>query len=76
MASILQTKSGDVLSGIIVSRTETELVLRDADKETRLALGQVVRVVPQEKSLMPEGLLQHLTAQEAADLIAFLESLR
>ncbi len=75
-ASILQTKSGDVLSGIVISKTETDLVLKDADKETRLALGSVERIVPQLKSLMPDGLLQHLTAQEAADLIAYLESLR
>jgi hypothetical protein len=33
-------------------------------------------MVTQTKSLMPEGLLQHLTAQEAADLVAYLESLR
>ena len=33
-----------------------------------------MRVIP--VSLMPEGLLQHLTAQEAADLVAYLETLR
>jgi putative heme-binding domain-containing protein len=75
-ASILQTKSGDVLSGIVVSQTDQALVLRDAEKETKLALKDVERRVPQQKSLMPDALLQHLTAQEAADLLAFLESLR
>lgn len=75
-ASILQTKSGDVLSGIVVSQTDQELVLRDAEKETKLPLGSIERRVPQQKSLMPEALLQHLTAQEAADLLAYLESLR
>jgi putative heme-binding domain-containing protein len=73
---ILQTKSGDVLSGIVASKSQTELVLRDAEKETKLALTSVERMVPQQKSLMPEALLQHLTAQEAADLITFLESLK
>jgi putative heme-binding domain-containing protein len=76
VAWILQLKSGDVVNGIIASRTDTELVLRDADKETRVALSSIERRVQQEKSLMPEGLFQHLTAQEAADLLAFLESLR
>jgi putative heme-binding domain-containing protein len=75
-AVILQTKSGDVLSGIVASKSETELVLRDAEKETKLALTAVERMVPQQKSLMPESLLQHLTAQEAADLVAYLESLK
>jgi len=73
---ILQTKGGDVISGIVVAKTEAELVLRDAEKEIRLPVGSVERMVPQQKSLMPEGLLQHLTAQEAADLVAYLESLR
>jgi putative heme-binding domain-containing protein len=75
-AVILQTKAGDVLSGIVASKTDTELVLRDAEKETKLALTSVERMVPQQKSLMPEALLQHLTAQEAADLISYLESLK
>jgi putative heme-binding domain-containing protein len=52
-AVILQTKSGDVLSGIVASKTETELVLRDAEKDTKLALTSVERMVPQQKSLMP-----------------------
>ncbi|MBV8880395.1 MAG: c-type cytochrome, partial [Planctomycetaceae bacterium] len=73
---IVQTKSGDVLGGIVVRKTDAELVLRDAEKEIPLPAASVERMVPQQKSLMPEGLLQHLTAQEAADLLAFLESLR
>jgi putative heme-binding domain-containing protein len=73
---IVRTTSGDVLSGIVVSRSDAELVLRDADKETRLKTSQIQGQVPQQKSLMPEGVLQHLTAQEAADLVSFLESLR
>ncbi len=76
VASILRTTSGDVLSGIITLRTDSETVIRDADKETRLKSSSVEKVVTQQKSLMPEGLFQHLTAQEAADLIAFLESLK
>src|SRR6185436_2176459 len=75
-ASILKLKSGDVLSGIVVSTTDKEYVLRDADKETRIPLDAVERRAQQVNSLMPEGLLQHLTAQEAADLLSFLESLR
>ena len=75
-AVILQTKSGDVLNGIVASKSEKELLLRDAEKESKLALSAIERMVPQQKSLMPEALLQHLTAQEAADLVFFLESLK
>ncbi|HVE42503.1 MAG TPA: PQQ-dependent sugar dehydrogenase [Planctomycetota bacterium] len=76
VAWIVQLKSGDVLNGIIAARTDTEIVLRDADKDTKVALSAIERRVQQQKSLMPEGLFQHLTAQEAADLLSFLESLR
>jgi hypothetical protein len=64
------------MSGTVVSKTEAELVLRDAEKETRLPVSSVQRMEPMKNSLMPEGLLQHLTAQEAADLVSYLESLR
>lgn len=73
---IVQTASGDVLSAIVVSKSDKEVVLRDVEREIHLPAGSVERMVPQTKSLMPEGLLQHLTAQEAADLVAYLESLR
>lgn len=73
---LVRTTKGEVLSGVVASRTEKELVLRDVEKELRLAAGDVERLVPQQKSLMPDGLLQHLTAQEAADLLAYLGSLK
>ena len=39
-------------------------------------LGEVDQITPQKTSLMPDGLLADLTAQQAADLLAFLESLK
>jgi len=38
--------------------------------------SELKRTAPQQVSLMPDGLLQGLTAQEAADLLEFLQSLR
>ena len=73
---LLRTSKGEILSGIVASRTEKELVLRDLEKEHRLPASEVERLVPQQKSMMPDGLLQHLTAQEAADLVAYLASLK
>jgi putative heme-binding domain-containing protein len=67
---------GDVFNGILVSKTDREVVLRDVEKELRFAAADVQGMVPQKNSLMPDGLLQHLTAEEAADLLAYLESLR
>ena len=72
----IQLKNGDVVSAVILSLTEKEIVLRDVEKETRLAVADVQRMAAQQASLMPDGLFQHLTAQEAADLLSYLESLR
>src|SRR5689334_2890902 len=43
VAWIVQLKSGDVLNGIIAARSDTEIVLRDADKETKVALSAIER---------------------------------
>lgn len=73
---IIRTKGGDVLSGIVDSNDGQMIVLRDAEKVTRLPAACVERMDPMKNSLMPEGLLQHLTAQEASDLLSYLGSLR
>jgi putative heme-binding domain-containing protein len=73
---VVQTKGGEVYSVILVSKSETEFVFRDAEKEIRLPTASLERMAPMKDSLMPEGLLQYLTAQEAADLVAALEAYR
>jgi hypothetical protein len=60
-------------SGVLVSRTDREVVLKDAKNETvRVPTAEVERLAPQSRSLMPDGLLRDLTAQQAADLLEFL----
>jgi putative heme-binding domain-containing protein len=62
---------------IIVTRGDKEIVLRDAQaKEHRVATAEVDTVTPQRQSLMPEQLLRDLTAQQAADLVDYLASLK
>jgi hypothetical protein len=52
-------------------------VLKNAqNKEVRVPAGDVESLVSQQKSLMPELLLREMTPQQAADLLAFLTSLR
>jgi putative heme-binding domain-containing protein len=73
----VQLKDGRVTVGLIVSRSDKELVLRDAQaKEHRFAAGDIDTVTPQRQSLMPEQLLRDLTAQQAVDLLDFLASLK
>jgi len=52
-------------------------VLRDAkDKPIRIPTGDVEQIVPQRQSLMPELLLRDMTAEQVADLLAFLSGLK
>jgi putative heme-binding domain-containing protein len=63
--------------GFVLRRTATELVLRDDTlAERTLRLADVKETHESTVSVMPEGLLAPLTAQEAADLIAYLAAPR
>ncbi len=76
-AVTVETKTGVSHTGFIVRKTSAELGLRTANAdEVVVPASDVNTVEPQRLSLMPEQLLQSLTAQQAADLIEFLQSLR
>ncbi len=73
----VEAKDDLSLSGFMVRKTATEVVLKDPNlNEVRLRLEDVKTMQASKTSAMPEGLLQNLTAQEAADLLEFLGSLR
>jgi putative heme-binding domain-containing protein len=74
---VAELKDGTSHTGFIVERSAQGVSLKVATGETvRLPAGNIGRLVSQQLSLMPEGLLANLTAQDAADLLAFLESLK
>jgi putative heme-binding domain-containing protein len=74
---VAETKAGQVHTGLLVGKTETEIVLKDANnKLIQLPAGDIDLLVPQQKSLMPDAILRELTAEQAADLTAFLSSLQ
>jgi putative heme-binding domain-containing protein len=73
----LETTDGKVHVGLLKSKTDKEVVLGTAgDAEVRVPAAKVERLVPQPKSLMPELLLRDLSAEQAADLLEFLSSLK
>jgi putative heme-binding domain-containing protein len=73
----VETKAGQVFSGLISEQTASHLVLKDAQsRPTRIETEQVERMSPQSRSMMPEFLLRDLTAQQAADLLEYLVSLK
>ncbi len=74
---LLETTSGQVYAGFLVDRNDKRVVLRDVKNQTiRVPANEVEALIPQQKSLMPELVLSEVTPQDAADLLAFLESLK
>jgi putative heme-binding domain-containing protein len=72
-AYVVHTADGRSLTGLLVKRDETGVVLRDAEnKEHVVAAKNVEELRPTRVSLMPDGLLSGLTAQDAADLLEYL----
>ncbi len=72
-AYLIQTTDEQSRTGLLVKRDEKVLVLRDAEnQEHRFPIADIASVTPARISLMPEGQMSGLTAQEAADLLQFL----
>ena len=71
------TEDGVVVTGLIESESESELVIVAANGEkTRVPINEISERKIEPQSLMPSGLLEQMTAQEMADLIEYLSSLR
>jgi len=70
---VLETTSGRIVSGLLVRRNETEVVLQNAQgKEVATPASEIESLTKSDVSLMPTGLLRDMTAGEAADLLEFL----
>ena len=74
---LMETTGGQVYAGFLLERDEKRIVLKDVKNHTvRVPADEVEVLVPQQKSLMPELVLSQITAQDAADLLAFLVTLK
>jgi putative heme-binding domain-containing protein len=74
---LVETNDGKVLTGLLASKNDKEIVLKMAgDKEARVPASHVATLAPQQKSLMPELLLRDVTLEQAADLLEFLAGLK
>ena len=79
-AYVLVTHGGKVLTGLLVEKTERDVVLNTLEAGrtnlVRVPVEDVDELEMQSKSLMPERQLRDLTAQQAADLLEFLTTLK
>ena len=72
---VVLTGDGRVVTGIPVSETDEELVLRAAeDKQVSLRTADIDEASPG-ATLMPQGLVDGLSRQELADLVRYLSEL-
>ncbi len=71
------TKSGKLLTGIMVAETASSITLRRAERQTDVVLRQDIDEIQSTGlSLMPEGLEKTISVPEMADLLAFLKNWR
>jgi putative heme-binding domain-containing protein len=77
MTYLLETKAGQVHTGLITERNDKVVVLKDARNQIlRVAASDIEQLVPQSRSLMPDLLLRDMTSQQVADLLEYLLSLK
>ena len=73
--SVIAVNDGRMLSGVIVEQDKNVVRVREGDgHDTTLDRSLIDALRTSEKSLMPEGLLESLTAQQVRDLFAYLRS--
>jgi len=75
--SLVETKSGQVHTGVVVSRDAQAITLKDAQNKThKIPTDDIDSIFPQAKSLMPDHQLRDFTAEQAADLLEYLSTLK
>lgn len=74
-AWIAALKDGRVVSGLLQSESSAEIVLRTTDaRSIMIPRAEIEELQKSSRSLMPDNVLADLTAQEAADLLAFIRA--
>jgi putative membrane-bound dehydrogenase-like protein len=74
---LIALKNGAVAAGVLRSETQTHLELIDADSRiTKISKADLEERRISDTSIMPAGVVEALTPQQFADLIAYLQSLK
>jgi putative heme-binding domain-containing protein len=73
VAYTILLKNEDVLSGVVIGSSVDAVLLGSVSGEsTRILRSAIARIEPSKISLMPENLLQGLSAEQVRDLMTFL----
>ena len=74
-AYVLLTTEGQAHTGLLVEKTDQEVVLKTAERQiVRIKTADIDQFKKSDKSLMPDRILSDLTPQEGADLIEYIRS--
>ena len=74
--TIVQTKDGKTYSGLVIYESVDGFILRNGTGQTfRIETDQVEDKKKSPVSLMPTGLLKDLSAQDYADLYAYMQTI-
>ena len=68
----VETKDGDVVSGLLLNESAEALTLRTVASEEKVAKNKIARRSTSDKSLMPEGLLESLGQREQIELLKYI----
>jgi putative heme-binding domain-containing protein len=68
----VETRSGEITSGIVAGETSGTVTLRTATEEVVIPKSEIVQRATSESSLMPEGLMDSLNEREQIELLKFL----
>jgi len=73
----LKMKDGSALSGIIASKTETDIDLKfPGGSKKQIKTADVKTLTQMKQSMMTEGLYENLTTQDMANLLEYLAGLK
>jgi putative heme-binding domain-containing protein len=70
--SIVTLKDGRVLNGLIAAKTERTVTLKTATESLTVERSEITDLRESTQSLMPDGLLDAMPADQARDLVAYL----
>ena len=74
---VVETTDGQSYTGFVADKAAKQLTIRTADdKQIKVDAKNVESITASPKSMMPELVLREVTAQDAADLLAYLMTLK
>jgi putative heme-binding domain-containing protein len=74
--TVVETKDGRVVGGLVKQETDKALTLQTQNESVVVPKDEIASRTKSSISLMPEGLLANLKADEVRDLVAYLASPR